>query len=368
MNIRDAKNFINENVTRQITLKDVATYMNYSPYYFSRYFRKSTGETAMEYVRRQRLRAAAEELMCKGSDVCEIALKYCFESQDGFCRAFQRYYGMTPRYYKKYKSEADNNLRHNCEEKDCMNINQIYKEAGCSKEEKMKLLPVIKKLLELSAKTRNEGLFSLENEIEGLESLYFKKALEMLIDGLEPEMIKERLLNYALCGGSTRYELLMRLLIMEGILSIQKGITTYMLRDALVTYLGDDYIEEAYRYFGIDAASQKKARENFILSIKDKRVLSKDCALLECPLSKMDSRSLQRLLREIDPLTLAEAISGSSGAIQEKVLTHMSARWAYIVIEEISGMNEILSLDVTNAQKRVIEIIRLLVEQGDISI
>ena len=52
MNIQDVKNYINENLTEQISLDYIAAHMNYSPYYLSRYFKKMTGETIMEYVRR----------------------------------------------------------------------------------------------------------------------------------------------------------------------------------------------------------------------------------------------------------------------------------------------------------------------------
>ncbi len=43
-------------------------------------------------------------------------------------------------------------------------------------------------------------------------------------------------------------------------------------------------------------------------------------SLLEEPPAKMDSRSLQRLLREVDFITIASAIGGVGGEIQKKVL------------------------------------------------
>ncbi len=369
MNIQDVKNYISENLTEQISLEYIAAHMSYSPYYFSRYFRKMTGETIMEYVRRQRLRAALSELMNGSSNVCKIAIKYCFESQDGFCRAFKRYYGMTPGNYKRCHVELTNKSKIDYGELNYTMLNsQIYKEARCSNHEKEKLLSVIQKILDLSMDARKEGLFSLENKIESLDNLFFQKALEMLIDGTEPDILKERLLNYALCGDNKGYELLVRIIILEGILAIQKGMPTFMIRDMLVTYLGDDYIEESDKYFGIDPTSKKKIRDNFIFSVIDKKILSKECSLLEDPLIKMDSRSIQRLLREIDLMTLADAISGSSGAIQEKVLMNMSERQACAIIEEISNMDKIIMQEVINAQKSILKIIKLLVERGDILI
>ncbi len=369
MNIKDVKNYINENLTEQISLDYIAAHMNYSPYYLSRYFKKMTGETIMEYVRRQRLRAAVSELMNESSNVCEIALKYCFESQDGFCRAFKRYYGVTPGNYKRCRVELINKSKNDYEELNYIMLNsQIYKEAKCSNDEKEKLLPVIKKILDLSMEARNEGLFSLENKIEILDNLFFQRALAMLIDGTEPDIIKERLLNYALYGDNEGYELLVRIIILEGILAIQKGMPTFMIRDMLVTFLGDNYIEESDKYFGIDHASQNKIKDKFMFSVKEKKVFSKECSLLEDPLTNMDSRSIQRLIREIDLMTLADALSGASGAIQEKVLMNMSGRQACVVIEEISSMDKIILQEVTNAQKIMLKALKILVEHGDILI
>ncbi len=82
----------------------------------------------------------------------------------------------------------------------------------------------------------------------------------------------------------------------------------------------------------------------------------------------MDSRSIQRLIREIDLMTLADALSGASGAIQEKVLMNMSGRQACVVIEEISSMDKIILQEVTNAQKIILKALKMLVEHGDILI
>ncbi len=100
----------------------------------------------MEYVRRQRLRAAISELMNESSNVCEIALKYCLESQDGFCRAFKRYYGVTPGNYKRCHVELISKSKNDYEELNYIMLNsQVYKEARCSNDEKEKILPVIKR-------------------------------------------------------------------------------------------------------------------------------------------------------------------------------------------------------------------------------
>lgn len=50
---------------------------------------------------------------------------------------------------------------------------------------------IINKFVDLSKKARKEGLLSLENEIEGIEDEYIKSGIQMVVDGIEPETIKE---------------------------------------------------------------------------------------------------------------------------------------------------------------------------------
>jgi chemotaxis protein MotA len=50
---------------------------------------------------------------------------------------------------------------------------------------------IIERFVELSKKARKEGLLSLEDQIEGLEDEFLKNGLRMVVDGLEPETIRE---------------------------------------------------------------------------------------------------------------------------------------------------------------------------------
>lgn len=50
---------------------------------------------------------------------------------------------------------------------------------------------IISQFSELSKKARREGLLSLEDEISQLDDEFLKKGLQMVVDGIEPETIKE---------------------------------------------------------------------------------------------------------------------------------------------------------------------------------
>lgn len=50
---------------------------------------------------------------------------------------------------------------------------------------------IINKFVELSKKARKEGLLSLENEVEAIDDDFIKSGIQMVVDGIEPETIRE---------------------------------------------------------------------------------------------------------------------------------------------------------------------------------
>ncbi|MBE6053328.1 MAG: motility protein A [Clostridium sartagoforme] len=62
---------------------------------------------------------------------------------------------------------------------------QAFKENGSTGRE------VIEKFGNLSKKARREGLLSLEDDINEMEDPFLKKGLQMVVDGIEPETIRE---------------------------------------------------------------------------------------------------------------------------------------------------------------------------------
>ncbi|OFI06814.1 chemotaxis protein PomA [Clostridium acetireducens DSM 10703] len=59
------------------------------------------------------------------------------------------------------------------------------------KEVSMSSIDIIHQFTGLSRKARREGLLSLEDDINGLEDAFLKKGLQMVVDGMEPETIRE---------------------------------------------------------------------------------------------------------------------------------------------------------------------------------
>jgi len=367
--VQEAINYINQNLTECLSLEALADYAHFSSYHFHRLFLLCTGEAPMEYIRRLRLRSASYDLLSMKFNIIETAAKYRFESQDGFCRAFKRYYGITPGEYRKlnFNKQSDSPKRIK-EVHTIMYDMNIYERLTCSHSDKKEALYTLDKILELSEKAKCSGLLSLEQEIDVVQPEIFKKSIQMLIDGIEPESLREILMNYTLCGGYKGKELLIRMLIIESILAIQQGVQTLILREKLSSFFGEDFIGEIQKHFGLDSESQLKKIHDFIIKNQDKPFLSKETSLLEEPLGRMDHRSLQRLLREIDAVTLTMAISGASSKTQSKILKNVSKKIAVMLIDEIDAIGTHIISEIADSQKRVLETMHSLRNQGDIVI
>ena len=95
---------IEERLQEKLTVEMLAEGIHFSKYHYQRIFREAVGETVMGYVNRRRLFLAAGELARGRDSVLAIALKYGYDSHEGFTRSFKAHLGVTPTEYRKYHS------------------------------------------------------------------------------------------------------------------------------------------------------------------------------------------------------------------------------------------------------------------------
>ena len=88
--------FINNNLSYDIQLKDMADIAHMNPSYFSSFFKKYMGSTPWEYLSRQRICRAIEYLNSSNMTILDIAVRCGFNSTASFNKAFKRLTGKTP--------------------------------------------------------------------------------------------------------------------------------------------------------------------------------------------------------------------------------------------------------------------------------
>lgn len=94
--IQNAIGYIEENITENLNIEDIAACSYVSAFHFQRVFSVLCGVTVGEYIRNRRLTLAAQELSRENDKVVNIAMKYGYDSPDSFSRAFSRFHGVSP--------------------------------------------------------------------------------------------------------------------------------------------------------------------------------------------------------------------------------------------------------------------------------
>lgn len=67
-----------------------------SSFYFQKMFSALCGCTVGEYIRNRRLTLAAFDIIDTNESILDIAVKYCYDSAEGFSKAFTRFHGISP--------------------------------------------------------------------------------------------------------------------------------------------------------------------------------------------------------------------------------------------------------------------------------
>jgi len=84
-----------------LSLQDIADAAGFSLDYFNRIFLANTGFTVMAYVNYVRLKKALILLRTTDKSILDIALEIGYSSQEGFGKAFQKKYDVTPGEYRR---------------------------------------------------------------------------------------------------------------------------------------------------------------------------------------------------------------------------------------------------------------------------
>ncbi len=82
----------------------------------------------------------------------------------------------------------------------------------------------------------------------------------------------------------------------------------------------------------------------------------------------LDDRSIQRVLKNVDKKDLALALKAADDEIKEKIFKNMSERAATLLKEDLEVLGPVRLREVEEAQRRIIEIIKQLEEEGEIII
>lgn len=101
--------YIEKNISEQLSLEDLADVASFSKYHFVRIFFGITGETPFQFINRIRLEKAAMLLVVNPQlSVSDIAIKLGFTDLSIFSRNFKSFFGVAASTYRQEKKQYSN--------------------------------------------------------------------------------------------------------------------------------------------------------------------------------------------------------------------------------------------------------------------
>ncbi|MDF2597160.1 MAG: hypothetical protein K0R69_3501 [Clostridia bacterium] len=91
-----AINYIENHLTDEINIDDVSHQVFTSSSHFQLIFHVVIGMTVGEYIRYRRLSLAALDLLQPNSRIIDVAMRYQYDTQESFSKAFTRFHGVPP--------------------------------------------------------------------------------------------------------------------------------------------------------------------------------------------------------------------------------------------------------------------------------
>lgn len=109
LSLTKAIDYIENHLTDEISIDEVARKANTSSSHFQLIFHLVCGITVGEYIRNRRLTKAAEDLL-RSSKIIDIAMRYQYDTQESFSKAFTRFHGIPPSKVKSGRIKLFNPL------------------------------------------------------------------------------------------------------------------------------------------------------------------------------------------------------------------------------------------------------------------
>ena len=83
---------------------------------------------------------------------------------------------------------------------------------------------------------------------------------------------------------------------------------------------------------------------------------------------KLDAMTVQRILRDVDQSVLVLSLKASTEEIKEHILSNVSQRQKERILEDLQYLGAVKVSEVEAAQRKIVDVIRSLEEQGEIQI
>ena len=253
---------------------------------------------------------------------------------------------------------------HNRPKGDCMNYDaEFCRQIRVNEDAKRQCLVLISKILYLANKARNYGLLSLGREAEESRLFLLRKGLQLALDGVKSHTARTILELYIFTGDYTGKDLLERCIILEGVIGILEGIHPKLLKELLLSFLG----ESGHTMFKEEfEGAERQKLESYLEKIEKKPATSDSSAKLGKIIAGLNGKTIKGFLQTISIEDLAKAIRDMDGKVQIKLFQHLPKRGAFLLTDALERIDAIEHHEILEAQNKVVAILSELKGQGQI--
>lgn len=229
-----------------------------------------------------------------------------------------------------------------------------------SDSEKDDCLALISDIIHLATSARSYGLLSLGKEAEESESFLLRKGLELALDGVKSTTARTILELYIFSADYTGKDLVERCIILEGIIGILEGMHPKLLKELLLSFLGEAGHNIYKEKFQIGEAEKLDA---YLKKIENKGATSKSAAELGELLEPLQDTAIKQFLQIISIDELAKVIVNLDGGLQIKLFNSLPERGALMLLDVVEQQNSIEPHEYLEAHNKVAAILEDLADQ-----
>jgi flagellar motor component MotA len=110
----------------------------------------------------------------------------------------------------------------------------------CRDEEKKALGPMIRRLMDLDRKARDEGFLSLESELASIDDPLLAVGVRLVMEGVSGQALEEILATYILVEERSGWPFLKACVTIEGLLALAESDEPALMARKLLPYFGAD--------------------------------------------------------------------------------------------------------------------------------
>ncbi|MGN0325868.1 MAG: FliG C-terminal domain-containing protein [Lachnospiraceae bacterium] len=229
------------------------------------------------------------------------------------------------------------------------------------------------RILHFDGIAKKEGLLALEEagaelDREDSSQELFYKMIRLVVDGLNMEYVSSIGANYYITLNLPSYAGLMNMMYIQGILLIQGGVPSWIIKETLKSMMPKVILEKVNRREceeeHSDTLGKTEKEENILKKVCEdhQEIDERDHSIFgetARTLLMLSDTDMQRLLRDTDNGLLAVAMKGLPGSARAKILNNLSTRLAEMVAEDLFSMGPVRRKDV---EEFCVEIMRTLLE------